>query len=52
MDGFAGGEGTEGNRIAAMLYHRWRPCANPGRRLKMTKQRAIPRLNIPSKHHG
>jgi hypothetical protein len=47
MDGFAGDEGTEGNRIAAMLYHRRYPCANPARRLKMTKQQAIHRPHYP-----
>jgi hypothetical protein len=27
--------------LAALLYHPRRPCANPGARFKMNKQRAI-----------
>jgi hypothetical protein len=28
-------------RLAALLYHPQRPCANPGRGLMMNKQQAI-----------
>jgi hypothetical protein len=28
-------------RFAALLYHRQRPCANPGESLMMNKQQAI-----------
>jgi hypothetical protein len=29
-------------RLAALLYHRRRPCANPGQGIMMNKQQAIP----------
>jgi hypothetical protein len=29
-------------RSAALLYHRPRPCANPGQGIMMNKQQAIP----------
>jgi hypothetical protein len=28
-------------RLAALLYHPWRPCANPGAGAMMNKQQAI-----------
>jgi uroporphyrinogen-III synthase len=47
MDGFAGGVGTEGNRFAALLYHRRRPCANPGK--GSDEQTGDPCINVSSK---